>query len=605
MVITNNMQSMNAFRNTNITNKKLQKSAQRLSTGYQINSSADNAAGLSISEKMRAQIRGLNQSSSNIQDGISFLQTADGALNEMQALIQRGRELCVQASNDSNVEADRTAIQEEFNQIRDEINRLSEQSEFNTINCFPSGGSTPSKAPNPNVSSYQILVNRSDGSTLISASSSNVTNIIGDKIATELVPNALNQILTAFPSLDNGDRDIALGLQVANIDGSFGILAYAQISYAPSNGDIYTFTLKIDSSDFSDSDTSPTGIGAELLESTIAHEMMHHVMYNVLTDGMTDYGPETFPQWFVEGTAQVAGGGFTTGWNSTLSLIEKNTTLAESQKDSAVTNYLKSYTLNGRPYGHGYLASSYLGQLASGSTTVSAENISTGLDHIFSSMLSGSSLEDAIIANTDFNSLAEVQSAFSSPSADLVDFVRSLAAADGAGSAIAASLSTKGSDILNNTTGIQTMFKITGSILIQPSTSADTLKSLHIQIGANRSQSVSMELFDMSAGILGLNSLVLTDHLSATNAISNCDSALEDISGVRSYYGALQNRLEHAITNSDNMAENLQSSESILRDTDMADEMVEYSKYNILIQAGQAMMAQANKSSQGMLTLLQ
>jgi flagellin len=106
MVLAHNMEALSALRYSINTSNKLRKSSERLSTGYKINRSADNAAGLQISEKMRGQIRGLEAASSNAQDGISFIQTADGALGDVQALIQRGRELCVQAANDTNVDND-------------------------------------------------------------------------------------------------------------------------------------------------------------------------------------------------------------------------------------------------------------------------------------------------------------------------------------------------------------------------------------------------------------------------------------------------------------------------------------------------------------------
>lgn len=610
MIIAHNMNALNALRHSINTNNKLMKSSEKLSTGYKINRASDNAAGLQISEKMRAQIRGLNQASTNAQDGISFVQTADGALNEMQSLIQRGRELCVQAANDTNVNEDRTSIQEEINAITNEINRITEQTEFNTIRCFPAGATAPSISSISsvqNIANYKITLDRSSDTVLITGSASGTNSVLTDKLASELIPNAVNQILNAFPSLDTNEKNIDLTLEVSNIDGPSGKLAYAQISYYPTTGDILSYTLKVDTSDFTDADAEGTGSNAEMLESTIAHEMMHQIMYNTLTDGMTDYGPETFPQWFVEGTAQVAGGGFTTGWNNTLTSIEKSA--ADSlTKDANVKTYLQTYTPNSRPYGHGYLATAYLGHLASGSSTVSASSISSGLDKVFRSMVAdGKTLDQAIAQHTTFSNASAVESAFTSPSADLISFVRNLAAADGAGSAIAASLSTKGTDILNNSTGLVTMFTVTNTPTTTPGVTPPQviLNGLNLQIGANSGQTIGLELYDLSAEKLGIDSILVTDNVSAGNGIESYDTALNRVSKVRSYYGAIQNRLEHSIANADNTAENLQAAESRIRDVDMAKEMTNYSKYNILLQAGQAMMAQANQSSQGVLALLQ
>jgi flagellin-like hook-associated protein FlgL len=605
MIIAHNISSANAWRYTNGSNKLLSKTSERLSTGYKINRASDNAAGLKISEKMRSQILGLQKASDNIQDGISFIQTADGGLGDMQSLIQRGRELSVQAANDTNVDADREQIQNELDEVIHEITRISDQTEFNKIKCFPPGGTSPNTIKTDGINKYNIQIDTLSASATVTSAFLG-TNPLADKIATELIPNAVDQILKAFPVFDTGESIKNLSLQIGNIDGTSGTLAYAQISYYSSNGQINSFTLKVDSSDFTNDDANGTGSHAEMLESTIAHEMMHHVMYNALTDGMTAYGPDTFPTWFVEGSAQLAGGGFTTGWNNTLTFIE-NSSQDSATKDINVTNYLKTYTPSGRPYGHGYLATAYLGYLASGDSTISAQSISTGINKIFSSIKNdGMSLNDAIAANTAFSGTAAVEAAFSNPNASLVSFTRTLAAANGAGSVIADSLSTNGTDILNSSTsGLKSLFVVSETLapLNPDGGSVVLLNGLNLQVGANSNQSIGLSLYDMSVGNLGLSNIMVSDHISSGNAIESFDGALEKVSKVRSYYGAIQNRLEHAIANSDNTAENLQAAESRLRDADMAKEMVNYSKVNILLQAGQAMIAQANNSRDGVINL--
>ena len=148
-VIAHNMISQFTDRQLNITSKEKGKAAEKLSTGYKINRSADDAAGLSISEKMRWQIRGLDKASDNVQDGVSLLQVADGALNEVHGILQRMRELAVQAANDSNTTEDRYAIQQEMNALGVEIDRIGEETEFNTQKIFQ-GGYTPMLDPNGN-----------------------------------------------------------------------------------------------------------------------------------------------------------------------------------------------------------------------------------------------------------------------------------------------------------------------------------------------------------------------------------------------------------------------------------------------------------------------
>lgn len=133
MIVQHNMAAANTNRQLGVTNSNLAKSTEKLSSGYKINRAGDNAAGLSISEKMRGQIRGLDQASTNAQDGISLIQTAEGALNESQAILQRMRELSVQASNDTNVSADRDAISKELTALTSEVTRISNETEFNTM----------------------------------------------------------------------------------------------------------------------------------------------------------------------------------------------------------------------------------------------------------------------------------------------------------------------------------------------------------------------------------------------------------------------------------------------------------------------------------------
>ena len=134
MRINNNIMAMNTHRQLSINNQAAAKSIEKLSSGYRINRAGDDAAGLAISEKMRAQIRGLNMASKNAQDGISLIQTAEGALQETQAILQRMRELAVQSANDTNVDVDRSEIQKEIDQLTAEITRIAETTEFNTKN---------------------------------------------------------------------------------------------------------------------------------------------------------------------------------------------------------------------------------------------------------------------------------------------------------------------------------------------------------------------------------------------------------------------------------------------------------------------------------------
>lgn len=170
MIINHNISAMNTSRQLGVSNTQGAKAMERLSSGYRINKAGDDAAGLAISEKMRAQIKGLNQASRNAQDGISMIQTAEGALNETHSILQRMRELAVQASNDTMTTVDRVSLQEEMDQLASEVTRIAETTEFNTKNLM-SGKfgsttlvSTVSKSGNAMSGKLVVTVNNKDGS---------------------------------------------------------------------------------------------------------------------------------------------------------------------------------------------------------------------------------------------------------------------------------------------------------------------------------------------------------------------------------------------------------------------------------------------------------
>jgi len=167
MIVQHNMTSLNANRQLGITNKALAKSTEKLSSGYRVNRASDDAAGLSISEKMRSQIRGLNKASDNAQNGQSLIQTAEGAMNEIHSVLQRMRELTVQAANDTNVTADRSAIQQEVTQLRNEIDRITSQTEFNTMKLLSGGFEAKNFQVGANSTQFiTVSINAMDTTTL-------------------------------------------------------------------------------------------------------------------------------------------------------------------------------------------------------------------------------------------------------------------------------------------------------------------------------------------------------------------------------------------------------------------------------------------------------
>ena len=637
MVVQHNITAMNSDRQLGITTNVQSKSSEKLSSGYRINRAADDAAGLAISEKMRRQIRGLTQASANVQDGVSLVQIADGALNEVHEMLQRGSQLAVKAANGTLTDTDREYINAEITKLKEEINAVAGKTTFNEIQIFPSNGSS---------------------ATEMSAAQ----KTLAAKIANEYVPTAVSQIVSKLSgSLGGKLSELAanstvedaygMKLDISYIDGPSKTLAYMQSSFYSNNPgyDEYVagqLLMKVDAADFSS--VNLTAKQQQELESTIAHELMHGVMDILLSEGMytsgdpSDDNKGNLPKWFKEGTAQLVGGGFTTGWNNYIIDIVKSSS-EEADKLAAVRSYLKNgtfhvdgkrqlkpkegMTVEDRPYGHGYLACAYLCQLASGQTDVSQGSLINGADKIFNALMANEqnykngsanvkSFEGVInsVIQGSGKQLSDVISEVNTGGVDAAGFVLKLANACnpgsgelfGAGSLIASSLSS--SSVMGTTvTSRQAMYvkNIDATASDESEEIDETI--LYLQVGADATDDnrIGIKRFALSASALGIEETNTRTAQDSLEAISQFKGALSSVSAMRSYYGAMQNRLEHTIRNLDNVVENTTASESQIRDTDMAEEMVRYSNNNILAQAGQAMLAQANQTNQGVLSLLQ
>lgn len=621
MRIQHNITSLNVYRNLNGNNGTVAKNLEKLSSGYKINRAGDDAAGLAVSEKMRAQITGLEQAGQNAEDGVSLVQTVEGATTEVHSMLNRMMEISVQSANGTYTDEERAMMDQEMQQLKTEISRIGNTSSFNGIPLFTNGGSGSTVE---GMTTYGLTLDLTKGTFELNyidrsgAASAGGTgraaganSALADKIAKEYFPNAISQILTAFPSLQSaiGTDKVGMELHIGNIDGSGKILAYAQFSFYQT-GKAGNMLIRLDSSDFSDA-----SIDTPKLESTIAHELMHSVMQYTMTDGMSGRnGAAKFPEWFSEGTAQLAGGGFPTNWNEELEKIaNKLASDADTSQDAAITAYLKKYTVSNRPYGHGYLAAAYLGYLADGSSAVSSQNIAAGMDKIFGELAADSKngIFTAIGKHTSIKNQAQLDALFSNPTADVVEFVRKLAFASkgGAGSVIAAGLGAN--DIIGNTVSADQPFYVT-DVSTKPSgtgslgTGKTGTSNLQLMVGAENDSNniIEVDLFQMDPEALRLTSTDVLTQDTARSAIDDVKTAIDEVSSIRSYYGALQNRLEHTINNLGSMVENLSASESRIRDTDMAKAMMEHVRNQILVQSSQAMLAQANQQPTSVLQLL-
>ena len=517
MVVQHNMQAANANRMLGITSGAQAKSTEKLSSGYKINRAADDAAGLTISEKMRKQIRGLDKASSNAQDGVSSVQTAEGALTEVHSMLQRMNELAVQAANGTNSkDTDRKAIQDEIDQLNTEIDRVAETTKFNEI----------------------YLLKGDDGEKTVNMKAHDA---------------GLKGTLT-----DNGDGTATFTMAALNDGDTVSI-----------GGKNYTIgSLKADA----DKLVAAPGTGTKKL--TIGDKTF------VLKAGDTKVYDETGTnQLFVktaDGTTAATGAtAFSTGAELTTTSKYKDDTNTDKDNTAVTIANLKDYIKGGV-------------KVSDGTTTLTVLNDAKDA--------TGAVGNDGVDDND--NSLITKKKAYELAAKELLA-ANQIGDTEGSAKVGVGDVGTA----VNLTNGTGTFQIQTGSAKV-----ANTLSfSLHVGADADMTNKITVDIDTMNSANLGIKGLNVTDKngSAATYAIDAISDAISKVSSQRSALGAVQNRLEHTIDNLDNISENTSSAESRIRDTDMAKEMVNYSKNNILAQAGQSMLAQANQSNQGVLSLLQ
>lgn len=573
MIIQHNLQSSNTNLHLNRSSEKKSKFIERLSSGYRINWAADDAAGLSISEKMRAQIRGLTQASANAQDGLSLIQTADGALSEVHSVLQRIRELAVSSANDTNVTDDRTAIQEEINSLTEEIDHIAKNTEFNNIKLLDGSSSSSGLSMNEKDKFISWL----NGSWLADAASK-IESVTGWTLEPDTTLNV------TFSSIG--------GSAVATMGGWF-------------LGDNLTLTINTDfltdGMAYNGTDGPTTGgIPADRL---ITHEMTHGYMFdNVSFAAIPD-------NWFIEGLAEgihgasdIRYGAYENGWSTNYTLINQSI-----QNFDFIGNQ-NSYEI----YTVGYLATSYLyNQIQSVSPT--------GFKDMLAEMdQSDESFRDLVVKYTPAATYADFINGFKSDAQSALDngtFTNFLATKCGINIVDGMADPLDGADqnssnVIPNSgsasapTSSTTILAVGSSTINVVWNQASVGQEIVLQIGPRSDQSMNIDIASATAEALGINNLSVINNSTSQLAIDAYDKAISSVSSIRTRLGAYQNRLEYVIDNLENTAENTQNAESRIRDADLAKTMVDYAKYDILTQAGQAMITHANQNPQSILMLL-
>ena len=543
MIVQHNMSAMNANRMLGITNSSLAKSTEKLSSGYRINRAADDAAGLSISEKMRSQIRGLNKASDNAQDGISLIQTAEGALNESHSILQRMRELSVQASNGTETDDDREAVQKEIEQLQDELTRISSTTEFNTMKLL-------------------------DGS------------------------------LAGPQGVSKGSNQ-TIGGQVANLKAAeIGMTAGKDTSTATNTGFFKKETINIDGADITVDWTTLTSeekaalkqdwtAGSDSSKASKAATIMQDKINEAIDNSGLGVAHVTVKSSVAAGVASFNIKSGSEGTDSKININDGtagtavlSATLGDSGAMAGTTNY-------------------------SGAAVTDTEKFYMNINGQSLVVTPTAVAANATMASVATNLATNINAAIDTYNADRDD-------ADKLKN-VTVDVSKDGRLVVSSESGSVSFSDFgTGEAAKKLGLDASATKTaanggMTLQIGANEGQTMNFGIEDMSAAALGVDGgkVDIASQSGAQKATTTIDAAIKKVSEQRSKLGAVQNRLEHTIANLDTASENTQTSESRIRDTDMAEEMVAYSKNNILLQAGQSMLAQANQSNQGVLSLLQ
>ncbi|MEK5490500.1 flagellin [Paenibacillus sp. FSL R7-0297] len=569
MIINHNIAALNTHRQLSANTAATNKNIEKLSSGLRINRAGDDAAGLAISEKMRGQIRGLDQASRNAQDGISLIQTAEGALNETHSILQRMREISNQSANGTNTDTDRNALQDEMNQLTSEINRIGNTTEFNTQKLLNGG------------------IGSGESGKVTAATSAKVT--LANALATGTVTGVSITVDNQTFDLSSATYDTGLGATTTGIEQA------DTDEFVNELGNITSGGVKL--SDLVDIKV----VGGKLEFTAKSEGTSSSIQFNATADsavlGLTTAAnagatnakvgdPTTVERAGLEATTKLgATADATIAKDATIKITVGNESAVEVKLNSTTADKVYK-TFSGADQNEKDAA------MADLIKDINASLQEAGLDGKVTASLSkdnkvqfiSESGKDIKVENGSGTALAALGTGFTT-----VDNVEQVVGAGAQG------------------VGFNTKF----------------------QIGANTGQSMSLNVNDMRASALGITgnagqagftktnsvtngtndvkseaALNISTREDASKAIAVLDKATSTVSSERAKLGAVQNRLEHTINNLGTASENLTAAESRIRDVDMAKEMMQQTKNNILAQAAQAMLAQANQQPQGVLQLL-
>ena len=553
MVVQHNLKAMNANRMLNINAKASSGSTEKLSSGYRVNRAADDAAGLAISEKMRKQIRGLTQGSRNAEDGISCVQTAEGALAEVQDMLQRMNELCVQAANGTNSITDRKYIQDEIDQLVTEMDRISETTKFNETYLLKGDDTQPENL----VHTFNYI----KGDEIDQTGQSKVVNSSGAKVKVNY-NGTDNVYVVNAASISASTVNNPMSADVVSKGSDFTKYCDAGTKVGASSS-ITALKLSADYAVFKNTKLDPDALEIQTgTKNLVSKDNKDAYIYDVKTKNVIHVKAGEDLSAYVEEIA---------GEKGKYTMKEQYRLLYNAnEKATAVTD-----TTLGHP---GTSADKLEPKDLIGAVSENKLYNKDGVE------VSGMGLYKYFNENGDYKG-----GLFADKDATLKI--------------------TEQKEVNGKTASLYFGGYISN---LREKVVAPLTFNVHAGSDSDLTNRISATIDTMSAAGLGVNKLKSTsigivDETgdNAREAIDVVGEALKIVSTQRSILGAVQNRLEHTISNLDNVVENTTAAESAIRDTDMAEEMVKFSNNQVLMQAGQSILAQANQANQGVLSLLQ
>ncbi len=526
MRIQHNITALNAHRNLTNNNSSVSKNLEKLSSGYRINRAGDDAAGLAISEKMRAQITGLETAQKNAEDGVSLVQTAEGALTEVHSMLNRMVELATQSANGTYSESNRSEMQKEINALRDEVDRISDTANFNGTKLFQGGNGASAAAGVPSVKDLTLTDN---------AAVKSKQTIDGTAITSNLADGAILKTTVNYTDANGKSQSAIL-----------------ELTYNVADQKLYT--------------KDGTGIDVATDKQPSKAEMSKALLAAAKADA---------------------------GLSKTFKISDNAGTLTFEALEAGANTKLDSVVLDYAAAGANQTANlSAITQTQAGGDAF--QSIDLANDYTIGDVFTVGGKKFALV-NTQDEAVA------------LGKDVNAVILA-GAGNVTQNDI-TELANLIEQKTGYKPEVATTTLNFKAPAGTAaagnGATIDLHVGESSDNSNKITVNIKAMSSKSLEIDGIDIGTAEGAKEAIDTVNNAIDTVSSIRSDLGALQNRLEHTINNIGVQTENITAAESRIRDVDMAKEMMAYTKNNILVQASQAMLAQANQVPQGVLQLLQ